>query len=102
STDEGLDQSFNTLDAQREAAEAFVNSQRHEGWTALSQKYDDGGFTGANMDHRAMRTAWWFTRSTVSRARCSTSPGSWRGSISAARLSYRSRSSSTRQVHWDG
>src|ERR1035437_8838955 len=55
STDEGLDQSFNTLDAQREAAEAFVNSQRHEGWTALPQKYDDGGFTGANMDRPALK-----------------------------------------------
>ena len=55
STDEGLDQSFNTLDAQREAAEAFVNSQRHEGWTALPQKYDDGGFTGANMDRPALQ-----------------------------------------------
>src|ERR1019366_4326163 len=55
STDEGLDQSFNTLDAQREAAEAFVNSQRHEGWTALTQKYDDGGFTGANMDRPALQ-----------------------------------------------
>ncbi len=55
STDEGLDQSFNTLDAQREAAEAFVNSQRHEGWTVLPQKYDDGGFTGANMDRPALQ-----------------------------------------------
>ena len=55
STDEGLDQAFNTLDAQREAAEAFVNSQRLEGWTALPQKYDDGGFTGANMDRPALQ-----------------------------------------------
>ena len=43
STDEGLDQAFNTLEAQREASEAFINSQRHEGWTALPQKYGDGG-----------------------------------------------------------
>ena len=55
STDEGLDQAFNTLDAQREASEAFINSQRHEGWTALPQKYDDGGFTGANMDRPALK-----------------------------------------------
>lgn len=50
STDEGLDQEFNSLDAQREACEAYIASQRHEGWLALPEKYDDGGFTGANMD----------------------------------------------------
>jgi len=55
STEEGLEQSFNTLDAQREAAEAFIASQRHEGWMALPQKYDDGGFTGANMDRPALK-----------------------------------------------
>src|ERR1700681_3384970 len=55
STDEGLDQAFNTLDAQREAAESFINSQRQEGWAALPQKYDDGGFTGANMDRPALK-----------------------------------------------
>jgi DNA invertase Pin-like site-specific DNA recombinase len=43
STEEGLEQSFNTLDAQRDAGEAFINSQRHEGWIALPEKYDDGG-----------------------------------------------------------
>ena len=46
STEEGLDQEFNSLDAQREAAEAFIQSQRREGWIALPQCYDDGGFTG--------------------------------------------------------
>jgi site-specific DNA recombinase len=55
STDEGLDQAFNTLDSQREAAEAFINSQRQEGWTALPQKYDDGGYTGANMERPALK-----------------------------------------------
>ena len=55
STEEGLEQAFNTLDAQREAAEAFINSQRHEGWMALPQKYDDGGYTGANMDRPALK-----------------------------------------------
>ena len=55
STDEGLDQAFNTLDAQREVAEAYINSQRHEGWLALPQKYDDGGYTGANMDRPALK-----------------------------------------------
>ncbi len=47
---EGLDQEFNTLDAQREAAEAFIASQRYEGWVALPQEFIDGGFTGANID----------------------------------------------------
>ncbi len=55
STEEGLEQSFNTLDAQREAGEAFVNAQRHEGWVVLPQKYDDGGYTGANMDRPALK-----------------------------------------------
>ena len=54
STEEGLDQEFNSLDAQREAAEAFILSQRREGWVALPELYDDGGFTGANMDRPAL------------------------------------------------
>jgi len=55
STDEGLDSDFNTLDAQRESAEAYILSQRQEGWIALPQKYDDGGFTGATMDRPALK-----------------------------------------------
>jgi site-specific DNA recombinase len=54
STEEGLEQEFNSLDAQREAAEAFVQSQRREGWIVLPERYDDGGFTGANMDRPAL------------------------------------------------
>jgi site-specific DNA recombinase len=54
STEEGLDQEFNSLDAQREAAEAFIRSQRREGWIALPESYDDGGYTGANMDRPAL------------------------------------------------
>jgi site-specific DNA recombinase len=54
STEEGLDQEFNSLEAQREAAEAFIQSQRREGWIALPELYDDGGFTGANMDRPAL------------------------------------------------
>ena len=50
STEEGLDKDFNSLHTQREAVEAFILSQRQEGWRALPYKYDDGGFTGANMD----------------------------------------------------
>jgi site-specific DNA recombinase len=55
STEEGLDQEFNSLEAQREAAEAFIQSQRREGWIALPELYDDGGFTGANMDRPALK-----------------------------------------------
>jgi site-specific DNA recombinase len=54
STEEGLDQEFNSLDAQREAAEAFIQSQRREGWIALPESYDDGGYTGGNMDRPAL------------------------------------------------
>jgi site-specific DNA recombinase len=55
STEEGLQQEFNSLDAQRESAQAFVASQQHEGWTCLPDRYDDGGFTGGNMERPALR-----------------------------------------------
>jgi site-specific DNA recombinase len=54
STEEGLEQEFNTLDAQRESAEAYIKSQAHEGWVCLPQRYDDGGYTGGNMDRPAL------------------------------------------------
>ncbi len=50
STEEGLEQDFNSLDAQREACAAYILSQKHEGWTELSGRYDDGGFSGGSMD----------------------------------------------------
>ena len=56
SSEEGLEQDFNSLQAQREACEAFINSQRHEGWVCLSSGYDDGGFSGATMDRPALQT----------------------------------------------
>src|SRR5687767_10320007 len=55
STEEGLQQEFNSLDAQREAAEAFIVSQKHEGWQLMSEPYDDGGYTGGNMDRPALQ-----------------------------------------------
>ncbi len=55
STEEGLDQAFNSLDARREAAEAYIASQKHEGWTCLPDRYDDGGFSGGSMDRPALR-----------------------------------------------
>jgi len=54
STDEGLDRDFNSLDAQRESAEAFIASQKSEGWVCLPDRYDDGGYTGGNMDRPAL------------------------------------------------
>ena len=55
STDEGLERQFNTLDAQRESAEAYIASQRNEGWLCLRQRYDDGGYTGGNMQRPALK-----------------------------------------------
>lgn len=55
STEEGLTQEFNSLDAQREAAEAYILSQRHTGWMAMPEHYDDGGYTGANLERPALR-----------------------------------------------
>ena len=55
SSEEGLNQEFNSLDAQREAGEAFIKSQTHEGWQCLPDRYDDGGFTGGNMDRPALK-----------------------------------------------
>src|ERR1043166_8437100 len=55
SSDEGLEQSFNSLDAQREACEAYIQSQKHEGWQVLNTAYDDGGFSGGSMERPALQ-----------------------------------------------
>ncbi len=55
SSEEGLEQSFNSLDAQREACEAYILSQRHEGWHAVATRYDDGGFSGGNMERPGLK-----------------------------------------------
>jgi site-specific DNA recombinase len=55
STEEGLEQNFNSLQAQRESAEAYIASQRQTGWVALEQHYDDGGFSGASLERPALK-----------------------------------------------
>lgn len=55
SSEEGLEQSFNSLDAQREACQAYIQSQRHEGWKVLPTRYDDGGYSGGNMERPALK-----------------------------------------------
>ncbi len=55
SSEEGLEQGFNSLDAQREACEAFVQSQQHEGWKLVPTFYDDGGYSGGNMERPALK-----------------------------------------------
>jgi site-specific DNA recombinase len=55
SSEEGLEQSFNSLEAQREACQAFILSQKHEGWKVLNGRYDDGGFSGGTMERPALK-----------------------------------------------
>jgi site-specific DNA recombinase len=55
STEEGLEQAFNSLDAQREACEAYIKSQAHEGWKLIKTSYDDGGFSGGSMERPAVK-----------------------------------------------
>ena len=55
SSEEGLEQEFNSLDAQREACEAYIKSQKHEGWEALPDQYDDGGYSGGTLVRPSIR-----------------------------------------------
>jgi site-specific DNA recombinase len=56
SSEHGLEQDFNSLDAQREAAEAYVKSQAHEGWRLVKARYDDGGLSGGTLERPALQT----------------------------------------------
>jgi site-specific DNA recombinase len=55
SSEEGLEQNFNSLDAQREACSAYIQSQRHEGWREVTTSYDDGGYSGGNLERPALQ-----------------------------------------------
>ena len=55
STDQGLEQDFNSLDAQHDASQAYIRSQAHAGWTLVRGKYDDGGFSGGNTERPALQ-----------------------------------------------
>ena len=55
STEHNLDLEFNSLDAQREACEAYIKSQAHEGWRLVRTRYDDGGLSGASLDRPALQ-----------------------------------------------
>ncbi len=55
STDSGLDQEFNSLDAQYDASQAYIRSQAHAGWTLVKSRYDDGGFSGGSTDRPALQ-----------------------------------------------
>jgi site-specific DNA recombinase len=58
SSEEGLEQSFNPLDAQRDACEAYIMSQRQEGWRAIEARYDDGGYSGGSMERPPSSSCW--------------------------------------------
>jgi site-specific DNA recombinase len=76
SSEHGLEQDFNSLDAQRESAEAYIKSQAHEGWRCIKARYDDGGLSGGTLERPACNRcsttsdparsmSWWSTRSTA-------------------------------------
>ena len=94
STEHGLEQEFNSLDNQREASEAYIKSQAHEGWKLIRAHYDDGGYSGGSMDRPSPQEA---------AGRCSRSPTSpsWSNCSTPIRcLSSRSPRRSTRRPAW--
>ena len=100
SSEEGLDQEFNCLDAQRAAGEAYVASQSAEGWLLVPDRYDDGGISGATLERPALKRlladveagridSWSSTRSTGSSARLPTLPSWWKSSSATVSLRLR-------------
>ena len=86
SSEEGLDQEFNSLDAQYEACTAYIASQRHEGWKLVKQRFDDGGVSGGTMDRPALKGCCQ-TNENSHRIACAAliyALNSWRHSVRAA------------------
>ncbi len=76
SSDEGLEQEFNSLDAQYESCKAYILSQKHEGWTVARERYDDGGFSGGSMERPGLKAllaacTWRISTATTRRLLCS-------------------------------
>jgi site-specific DNA recombinase len=113
SSEEGLEQDFNSLDAQRESCEAFIRSQKHEGWVCLSELYDDGGISGATMERPALKrlladieadridAVVVYKVDRLTRA-CPILPNSWTSSTALMSPSCRSLSNSIPPPAWDG
>ena len=113
STEHGLEQDFNSLDAQHDAAQAYIRSQAHAGWTLIRSRYDDGGYSGGSTDRPALQRLLSDVKAgridvivvyKVDRlpARWPTSPSSSSCSTDMACPSSRSPSSSTRRPRWGG
>src|SRR6202035_1806690 len=113
STEHNLDLEFNSLDAQREACEAYIKSQEHEGWRLVPDRYNDGGLSGASLDRPALqqlladvRTArspsLWSIKSIASPARSPISPSWSNCSMNTGCHSYRLPSRSTPPPAWAG
>ena len=114
SSEEGLEQAFNSLDAQREACAAFILSQKHEGWTVLPALYDDGGFSGGTMERPALKrliadieegqidVVVVYKVDRLTRARSPILPSLSTSLTAAASPSCRSPSNSTPPPAWDG
>ncbi len=113
STEHNLDLAFNSLDAQREACEAYIKSQAHEGWVLVRERFDDGGLSGASLDRPALQDLLNKVRARqidivvvykvdVSPAPSPTSQSWWKCSTNMMCRSSRSPNRSTRRRAWAG